>query len=107
MTLEELETQWNDLADLANADKAGLLAGTLDLAEYIERDLNRQAERRELEAEAKEIRQKDPPLAWIDMLAWIDHHLQSGTRHFRRASDGTLLRTLDEVVRALIEEDLL
>lgn len=39
-------------------------------------------------------------------VAWIDDHLQRGTQHFRRASDGQLLTTLDEVVRALGEREI-
>lgn len=45
--------------------------------------------------------------AALTRVAWIDAHLLNGTRHFRRASDGRFLRTLDEVVRALGEEDLI
>lgn len=45
--------------------------------------------------------------ATLTRVAWIDDHLQRGTRHFRQASDGRLLHTLDEVCRALGENDLI
>jgi hypothetical protein len=42
----------------------------------------------------------------LNLVANIDHHLTDGTRHFYRWSDGQLLITLDEVVQAILKNDL-
>jgi hypothetical protein len=44
--------------------------------------------------------------AALELVARIDDDLTRGTRHYRN-KDGILLTTLDEVVRAILENDLL
>ena len=50
--LAELEAEWNELTTQAEAEEEAVLAGELDKADYIKRDLERQARRKELEREA-------------------------------------------------------
>ncbi len=44
--------------------------------------------------------------AALKLVARIDEDLTRGTRHYRNKA-GVLLTTLDEVVRAILEDDLL
>ncbi|HEY85736.1 MAG TPA: hypothetical protein G4N96_11575 [Chloroflexi bacterium] len=41
----------------------------------------------------------------LELVAQIDDHLTNGTRHYRAAS-GELLRTLDQVVNAILDDTL-
>lgn len=47
--IEDMEAEWYDLDRAGNEDEAAVLANKLDKADYIERDLARQARRRVLE----------------------------------------------------------
>lgn len=58
-TLKDLEARWRELDSERDADEVALLDGQLDKADYIVRDLARQAERKELEFEAAIIRRKE------------------------------------------------
>jgi len=51
--LDRLENRWLELDILARADEQAVLANMLTKAEYIERDLQRQAERKALEEQAQ------------------------------------------------------
>jgi hypothetical protein len=53
--LAELEAEWADLTTQSEADEADVLTGKLDKADYIRRDLQRQARRRDLERQAAEM----------------------------------------------------
>lgn len=44
--------------------------------------------------------------AALDLVSQIGEELKLGTRHYRNKA-GVLLTTLDEVVRAILEDDLL
>ena len=43
--------------------------------------------------------------AALELVAQIDDHLVNGTKHYRTAS-GELLRTLDQVVNAILDDTL-
>ena len=54
-------------------------------------------------------RKTDQELAYaaaLDLVAEIDDHLLHGTKHYRTKS-GHLLRTLDQVVNAILDDTLL
>ena len=42
----------------------------------------------------------------FELVQLIDQHLTNGTQHYRTKS-GTLLRTLDQVINAILEDNLL
>lgn len=44
--------------------------------------------------------------ASLELVRLIDQHLAAGTQHYRTKS-GTLLRTLDQVVNAILDDNLL
>jgi len=44
--------------------------------------------------------------AALELVEQIDHNLDKGLRHYR-AKSGTLLTTLDQVVRAILDDNLL
>jgi len=54
-------------------------------------------------------RTEAPPEAYeaaLQLVALIEQHLSAGTRHYRTKS-GELLRTLDQVINAILEDNLL
>jgi hypothetical protein len=78
--LAALEAEWNDLTAQAEADEADVLAGRLDKDDYIQRDLQRQARRRDLERQAA---------GAINIPALLDAANQVATMHNQAAINHT------------------
>lgn len=62
--------------------------------------------RPELVKTAKMNEQDSTYYAAVELVARIDHDLSRGVRHYRTKA-GQLLNTLDEVVRAILDDNLL
>jgi hypothetical protein len=76
----DMEAEWNALTAQSIADEAAVLADELDKDDYIQRDLQRQARRRDLERQAADA---------IDIPALLEAANQVATMHNQAAINHT------------------